>query len=307
MLAKIREFFALRQVLEVETPVLGHAIGTDPELDFFTTQYRVASVHNKMFLQTSPEFAMKRLLAAGSGSIYQICKAFRQGESGRFHNPEFTILEWYRLDFDLQQLMDETASLLIELLDATLSINKIEKISYQSVFKRYTGIDPINAELTDFIACAKLYGLPEAEYICGNNISCWLDFLFSHRVQPALAKQTLYLVYGYPACQAALARLNPDNAGVAERFEVFINGVELANGYHELTCFKEQSVRFKRDLTIRKSRGEEDLQPDQRLLAALEQGLPDCSGIAIGLDRVLMLATDMTHIDKVLSFAMQRA
>jgi lysyl-tRNA synthetase class 2 len=307
MLSTIRQFFAKKQVLEVETPLLGWAIGTDPELDYFATEHSVTPGQASMFLQTSPEFAMKRLLAAGSGCIYQICKAFRRGETGRFHNPEFTILEWYRLDFDVQQMMDETVDLLIELLAPTLAINKIEKLRYQTIFEQHTGIDPISAQLPDFIACARQHHLFEAEKICGKDLSCWLDFLFSHLVQPALASQTICLIYEYPACQAALARLNANNPELADRFEVFVNGVELGNGYFELADFEEQTERFAKDGLIRKTRGKAAVQPDRRFLAALKQGLPNCSGIAIGLDRVLMLMANATHIDEILSFPLQRA
>lgn len=307
ILSSIRQFFSDKQVLEVETPLLGNAIGCDPGLDYFSTQSSLAAPVSPQFLQTSPEFAMKRLLAAGSGCIYQICKAFRDGESGRFHNPEFTMLEWYRLDFDLEQLMDETASLLMMLLSSSIAIKAVEKISYQAIFQQHTGIDPINASLAEFSAYARRLKFFEAEQLCGSDRSCWLDFLFSHQVQVALDQQTITMVYGYPACQAALARLQTGNPNIADRFEVFINGVELGNGYYELSDYSEQKQRFDTERSLRQSRGKVAPAADQRLLAALKHGLPDCSGIALGLDRVLMLKTGAVHIDEVLSFCMQRA
>ena len=306
MLQQIREFFADRQVLEVETPLLGQAIGTDPQLQFFSTQYGLPSHEQRLFLQTSPEFAMKRLLAAGSGSIYQICKAFRNGEAGRFHNPEFTLLEWYRLDFDLQQLMDEVEDLL-QLLLQTMPLTACQRISYQAVFYQHTGLDALVFSLDAYQAFAIAKGLPEAVDICGDNHAIWLDFLFSHCVQPMFTGNTLTMVFAYPACQSSLARTNVDNPLVTERVELFINGVELGNGYHELTDAVEQKRRFDAELTQRQQWQLPVAEKDQRLLAALQSGLPNCSGIAIGIDRLLMLLSASPAIDEVLSFPGHRA
>jgi lysyl-tRNA synthetase class 2 len=300
MLQRIRVFFAKRNVLEVETPLLSHASGTDPQLAFFTSTYEIPPNSQILFLQTSPEFAMKRLLAAGSGSIFQICKAFRNGETGRFHNPEFTILEWYHVDFDLAQLMSEVEALFEVLFDGKL--NAPQRISYQTVFEQFTGLNALIFSLDDYSAFAKQANLPDAISICGENHALWLDFLFSFCVQPHLGKNRLCLVYGYPACQSSLARLNAENPLITERVEVFINGIELGNGFHELTDAKEQNRRFDAEIQTRQHENLPTAVKDECLLAALENGLPDCSGIALGLDRLLMVLTDSLAIADVLSF-----
>jgi lysyl-tRNA synthetase class 2 len=306
MLAEIRRFFADRSVLEVETPLLSHGIGTDPHLEFFTTEFCLSPARQTLFLQTSPEFAMKRLLAAGSGSIYQIGKAFRNGESGRFHNPEFTMLEWYRVGFTLSQLMDEIADLIDQLFRGQ-SLQETQRISYQEAFALFTGLDPLVFSYPDYCAYARDSGLPEAVDICGYDHAVWLDFLFSHQVQPHLGENALCMVYGYPACQSSLARINEQNPLITDRVELFINGVELGNGYYELLDAKEQDKRFDRELTIRQQQDLPGSVKDQRLIGALESGLPECSGMAIGLDRLLMLLSGSASIADVLSFAIHRA
>lgn len=306
MLADIRRFFAERLVLEVETPLLSHSVGTDPQLEFFITEYCLSPLRQTLFLQTSPEFAMKRLLAAGSGSIYQIGKAFRNGESGRFHNPEFTMLEWYRVGFNLPQLMDEIAEL-IEGLFSDQSLQETQRISYQDVFGSFTGLDPLVFSYPDYCAFARECQLSEAVDICGQDHALWLDFIFSHKVQPHLGDNALCMVYGYPACQSSLAKINEDNAQIAERVELFINGIELGNGYYELTDAEEQSKRFDKELAIRQQQKLPVTVKDKQLIAALESGLPECSGVAIGLDRLLMLMSGSASIDDVLSFSIRRA
>ncbi|MEE7627749.1 EF-P lysine aminoacylase EpmA [Methylobacter sp. Wu8] len=321
-LAKIRQFFADRSVLEVETPLLGNSIGTDPQLAFFTTEYLSPGMvctpeacqeqawqspsRQTLFLQTSPEFAMKRLLAADSGSIYQIGKAFRNGESGRFHNPEFTMLEWYRVGFTLPQLMDEIAELVGGLF-IDLPLQETQRVSYQDVFVSFTGLDPLVFSYQDYCNFARECGLSEAVDICGHDHALWLDFIFSHNVQPHLGKNALCMVYGYPACQSSLARINEQCAQITERVELFVNGVELGNGYHELTDAAEQSSRFDKELAIRQQQKLPVSVKDKRLIAALESGLPECSGMAIGLDRLLMLLSGSASIDDVLSFPIHRA
>lgn len=300
MLQRIRVFFAQRNVLEVETPLLQSACGTDPNLDFFSTFYETSPNRQQMFLQTSPEFAMKRLLAAGSGSIFQICKAFRNGEAGRFHNPEFTILEWYRVDFDLTQLMDEVEALFADLFQ--YSFNAPQRVSYQTIFAKLTGLDSLNFSLEKYRAFAEKENLPDAITLCGESHVLWLDFLFSFCVQPHLGQGSLCLVYGYPACQSSLARLNSENPLITERFEVFLNGVELGNGYHELTDVEEQNRRFEAEIETRKIQNLPAVVKDEKLLAALKHGLPDCAGIALGLDRILMLLTKKSSISEVISF-----
>ncbi|MGZ8902944.1 MAG: EF-P lysine aminoacylase EpmA, partial [Methylobacter sp.] len=322
MLAEIRRFFADRSVLEVETPLLSRSIGTDPQLEFFTTEYlspgmvcmpeacqeqaRRSSSRQTLFLQTSPEFAMKRLLAAGSGSIYQIGKAFRNGESGRFHNPEFTMLEWYRVGFTLPQLMDEIAELIGGRF-ISRPLQETQRVSYQDVFDSFTGLDPLVFSYQDYCAFARECGLSEAVDICGHDHAVWLDFLFSHKVQPHLGKNALCMVYGYPACQSSLARINEQCSLITDRVELFINGVELGNGYYELTDAEEQNRRFDKELVIRQQQKLPVTVKDQHLIAALKSGLPECSGMAIGLDRLLMLLSGSASINDVLSFAIRRA
>jgi elongation factor P--(R)-beta-lysine ligase len=299
LLQAIRCFFMERGVLEVETPLLSHSSGTDPQLDFFTTEFNIAPHQQTLFLQTSPEFAMKRLLAAGSGSIFQICKALRNGESGRFHNPEFTLLEWYRVGFTLFDLMDEITELIAFLHPA---LNTAQRFSYQAIFERYTGLNPLIFEYSDYCAYAVKQHFPEAISICGHDHAIWLDFLFSHSVQPHLGENALCMVYGYPACQSSLARINADNPNITDRVEIFINGVELGNGYYELTDAIEQEKRFDQEIELRKLRNQRTVVKDQRLIAALKTGLPECSGMAIGLDRLLMILSGRSHINEVLAF-----
>lgn len=303
VLADIRAFFAEREVLEVETPILSSAIGTDPNLYFFHTHYDAPPLKQRLFLQTSPEFAMKRLLAAGSGSIYQLCKCFRNGEAGRFHNPEFTMLEWYRIGFDLSQLMTETA----ELLQSLFLGFDVKRVSYQTIFQQYTHLDPLTFDYTAYCSYATKHGLNEAIMLCEHSHALWLDYLFSFVIQPQLTGDIIWLIYGYPACQSSLAKLNAQDARLTERVEVFIQGVELGNGYHELQNPSEQAARFEQEIAFRQQQGLADVVKDERLLAALASGLPDCSGIAIGVDRLLMLLSGAESIDQVLSFSLSSA
>jgi lysyl-tRNA synthetase class 2 len=307
LLAKIRAFFLEKAVLEVETPLLSHTIGTDPSLAFFATDYNLPPLQHRLFLQTSPEFAMKRLLAVGCGSVYQICKAFRNGESGRFHNPEFTLLEWYRVGFTLSELMDEVAELIVSLFAEHQPLSGVERHSYQAIFQHFTGLDALVFSYSDYCAYALAHGLPEAVALCEHNHALWLDFLFSHQVQPYLGDNALCLVYGYPTCQSSLARINTVDPRTTDRVELFINGVELGNGFYELTDASEQNQRFNDEVKIRQQKNLPDVLKDDRLIAALNAGLPDCSGIAIGLDRLLMLLSKSASIDEVLSFSIDRA
>jgi lysyl-tRNA synthetase class 2 len=306
MLAQIRRFFAERSVLEVETPLLSHSIGTDPQLEFFTAEYCASPLRQTLFLQTSPEFAMKRLLAAGSGSIYQIGKAFRNGESGRFHNPEFTMLEWYRVGFTLPQLMDEISDLIGGLFSGH-SLQETQRVSYQDIFSSLTGLDPLVFSYQDYCAFARDCQLPEAVGICGHDHAMWLDFIFSHKVQPHLGSNALCMVYGYPACQSSLARINEQCPLTTDRVELFINGIELGNGYYELADAEEQNRRFDNELAIRHQQKLPVSVKDKRLISALESGFPECSGVAIGLDRLLMLLSGSPSIEDVLSFPIHRA
>ncbi|KAF3983793.1 MAG: EF-P lysine aminoacylase GenX [Methylococcales symbiont of Hymedesmia sp. n. MRB-2018] len=307
MLSKIRAFFEQRKVLEVETPLLCHSTGTDPQLDFFSSAYHCSPNNKQMYLQTSPEFAMKRLLAAGSGSIYQICKAFRNGESGRFHNPEFSILEWYRIDYNLQQLMDETIELLLYVLEKNESTANIKVLTYSALFEEITALNPCNFCLQSYISYAENNNLTDAISLCENDHSMWLDFIFSHIIQPELEQYHLCIVYGYPAIQASLSRINIDNPAIADRFEVFIKGIEIANGFLELADRNEQERRFDQENEVRRSKGMMLVKKDPYFLDALSAGLPECSGIALGLDRLLMILTNSNSLKEVMPFPFDRA
>lgn len=299
----IRYFFADKQVLEVDTPVLSSAASCDVNLDSFSTQ-RAFNADQRLYLQTSPEFAMKRLLASGSGSIYQIAKSFRQGESGRFHNPEFTLLEWYRVGFSMADLMAEVIELLMQCFGRNIDVYTL---SYAQLFQQKTAIDPHDTTVDELIAYARAQGHPEAASICGNSLSNALDYLFSQYIQPNLKKNIVYLVTDYPVCMAMLAKLGDQQPVSAKRFEVYFNNIELANGYEELTDVKQQQARFEAELKQRKNSSASVVPMDENLLAALASGLPECSGVALGLDRLLMLISGVESIDEVLTFPINRA
>jgi lysyl-tRNA synthetase class 2 len=291
LLASIREFFAARAVLEVDVPVLGVSTVTDPHLQAIPAE--VAG--QRQFLQTSPEFYVKRLLAAGVGSCYYLGKAFRQDERGRRHRPEFTMLEWYRLGFDDRQLREE----IIELIAAVGEDVVSRQRSYYDLFVEHLGVDPHAADAGQL---AQLAAEKLDVHWSDTDKSTWLDLLFSHCIEPHL--EQLVLVYDYPACQCALARTATDERGqlVAKRFEVFWNGMELANGYWELTDAKEQAARFQVDNQTRQQLGLPQVAADDQLLAALEAGLPDCAGVALGVDRLLMCLQGAATIDDVVPF-----
>lgn len=302
MLATIRAFFAAREVLEVETPLLASAPVTDPHLQALSCRYRGpgADEGRDLYLQTSPEFAMKRLLAAGSGPVYQICKAVRDGEAGRRHNPEFTILEWYRPGWDHHRLMDEIDALLA----AILGTRPGERLSYAETFERHAGFDPHREPDRALRARVAALGVRSAAGLGRDDL---LDLVLTHLVEPRLGHCQPSFVSDYPASQAALARVRPGDPPLAERFEVFVEGLELANGYHELTDPAAQRQRFERDLEARRAAGLPEVPVDERLLGALEHGLPDCAGVALGLDRLLMLAAGTRDIADVLAFPISRA
>ncbi len=307
LLAKIRSFFAERGVMEVETPILSRAANTDPQVESFSTLYRGpgCSSERPLYLHTSPEFPMKRLLAAGYGPIYQICKVFRQGERGRYHNPEFTLLEWYRPDFDHHQLMREVEMLVLTVLPEPPAAPS-EFISYLEVFERHLGLDPHNASMETIQRCAATHGL-EVEGMDTELRDPWLDLLMSHVIQPRLGKGRLTFVFDYPPSQAALARIERGDPPVASRFELFLEGVELANGFHELVDATEQENRFLSELHSRQIAGKPSPPMDQRLLAAMRHGLPPCAGVALGIDRLLMLAHGASDITEVIGFPLERA
>ena len=303
ILSQIRGFFAARNVMEVETPLLCHTSVTDPFIQsipaFFPAQPRAQT--QRYYLQTSPEYAMKRLLAAGSGAIYQITKAFRQGEVGRFHNPEFTMLEWYRPGFDHHDLMNE----MDELLQLIFKSPAAERKTYAELFQDFLHIDPHSASIEALRNCAG-----ENHIVVNTELTdrdSWLNLLLSHCIEPQLGKDRPCFIYDFPATQAALARISQDNPPVAARFEVYMQGIELANGFHELQDAHEQRRRFEKNLATRKQQGLEEVVIDEYFLAALEQGLPDCAGVALGIDRLVMLATSSSQIAEVLSFDFSRA
>lgn len=306
LLARVRAFFAERGVLEVETPVLSRFASTDSALESLETRYQGpgAPAGQSLWLHTSPEFAMKRLLAAGAGPIYQVCKVFRDGEYGRLHNPEFSLLEWYRPGFDADRLMDEVAELVAGLLGGDWPR---QSFSYLELFQHQLGVDPHRASGDQLAAIARQAGLslPKADVLDRQG---WLDLLLTHLIEPQLGRGCLTFVYDYPASQCSLARLaHRGELLVAERFELYLQGVEIANGFHELTDPGEQRQRFEADNASRLGRGQREMPLDLSLLAALESGLPDCSGVALGIDRLLMVMTQADSLARVLAFPLERA
>ncbi|MCF6210069.1 MAG: EF-P lysine aminoacylase GenX [Gammaproteobacteria bacterium] len=310
LMGRLRCFFAKKGVLEVETPLLSAAGTTDPQIHSFETCYEGpgAAQGRPLYLATSPEFAMKRLLAAGSGPIFQVCKAFRQGEAGRLHNPEFTLLEWYRPGFDHFQLMDEVEALVTELADGRLPAVRAERTTYAELFWRHLGLEPHTASAEVLARCAADF--PVLAGISGLDRDGWLDLLMSHIIQPRLGQGCLAFVYHYPASQAALARISQSSAdipAVAERFELFYQGVELANGFHELTDAGEQRARFERDLLQRRAQNLPLIPIDEHLLTALDEGMPPCAGVALGLDRLLLVVNGLSQLSDVIAFPFVRA
>jgi lysyl-tRNA synthetase class 2 len=302
ILSKIRFFFAERDVLEVETPLLGSAPVTDLHLHALSSRYRGPGEDEgrDLYLQTSPEFAMKRLLASGSGPVYQICRAFRNGEAGRRHNPEFTILEWYRPGWDHHRLMDEMDELLAEVLGS----RSAERLTYAEAFGRYAGLDPFDDDDDLLRTRVEALGAADPEGLSRDDL---LDIVLTHVIEPKLGHCQPTFIHDYPASQASLSKIRDGESPLAERFEVFAKGVELANGYHELADAAEQRRRFASDLEARRSLGLPQVPIDDRLLAALEHGLPDCAGVALGVDRLVMLAGGTRDLSDVLAFPVDRA
>lgn len=292
----IRAFFQKLQVLEVELPTLSSSFVSDPYIEPIIAQYK----DREYYLQSSPEYFMKRLLPAVGESIYSLGKAYRYGEQGSRHNPEFTLLEWYRMGFDDHALMDEVATLVGSLLPDLV----VHKISYRQWFLNELGLDPHQATAEMLRQQVSSCITIESE---GLEYNDWLDLLVTHVLEPKLP-QGLVFIYDYPKSQAALARITPDSTGVlvARRFEAFLNGVELANGYWELTCAKEQRARFEKDLVVRARQGLPSYPLDEALLSALDSGLPNCAGVALGVDRLLMQMLGMEHIKQVLAFDFSR-
>ena len=299
VLAKIRRFFSERDVLEVETPSLASSTVADVYIESISAEVIDGNSSRQNFLQTSPEYFMKRLLASGSGSIYQIAKAFRQEEKTARHNIEFTLLEWYRLSYSLDQLMTELEHLVQDVLDC----GPIPRFSYREIFQQHLQIDPHEITLEEL---QQLVSTEIDLHGSGLSKTDYLQLLLSNSIEPKLPP--FCIIYDYPSEQAALATLEADAKGVvvAKRFELFGRGMELANGYFELSDAAEQRARFEADNVARKGKGLQTHDVDEKLIAALESGLPSCSGVAMGVDRLLMLLVEAKTISEVISFDSER-
>ncbi|VFP88343.1 elongation factor P--(R)-beta-lysine ligase [Candidatus Erwinia haradaeae] len=303
---KIRYFFSKRNILEVETPSMSRYTVTDINLSPFQTHFMYPNwtKQNKKFslwLTTSPEYHMKRLLASGSGAIYQLSRSFRNEEIGRYHNPEFTILEWYQPGYDMYNLMDEVD----QLLQFILGCKPAESLSYQEVFLRYLNIDPLLENKKNLSEAAQTLG---ASNVTKNekNRDILLQLLFINGIEDKIGKEKPIFIYNFPANQAGLAAISSKDFRVAERFEVYFQGIELANGFHELTDSKEQRKRFKKDNQKRSAMNLPIHPIDLYLLDALKTGMPDCSGVAVGVDRLVMIALKANQLSEVIAFAGDR-
>lgn len=303
--ALIRQFFAERGVLEVETPILSVAANTEPNIESFSTRFsgRSDAGTSERWLRTSAEFPLKRLLAEGVGDCYELGRVFRDGEAGRRHNPEFSMLEWYRVGWDHRQLIGETIELVKAAAASVGSTLDAVSMTYREWFLEGLQIDPFSAPID--VLREPLRDIR----IDGTNLrrDDWLDLLITHRLQPQLAADRITVVSDWPACQCALARIRPGDPAVAERFELYLGPYELANGYHELCDAVEQRSRFENDNRRRQARGQRELPIDEHLLVALEHGMPDCAGVALGIERLLMCLGGCDDIRSVLAFAFDEA
>jgi elongation factor P--(R)-beta-lysine ligase len=301
MLAAAREFFAQRGVLEVETPILSAAAVSDPQIESLLTA--IAGM-GQFYMNTSPEYPMKRLLAAGSGDIYQICKVFRDEQRGRWHNPEFTLIEWYRLGFDDASLMTEVETFIGELLAPYRRLEPAERLSYSAALQRHAGVDAYSASDDELTAAATRRGIDcRAEL----DRDAKLDLLMGLVVGPRLGSDRPCFICDYPASQAALARLKPGLPAVAARFELYLDGIELANGFHELVNAGEQRARFGQDLALRRARRQVAPPLDEHMLAALAAGIPDCAGVALGFDRLAAVALGVPRLADAMAFTIDNA
>lgn len=304
ILGQIRRFFNDRGLLEVETPAMSQATVTDIHMVPFQTCFigpRSAG-EIPLYLMTSPEYHMKRLLAAGSGPLFQLCRSFRNEEAGRYHNPEFTMLEWYRPHYDMYRLMNEVDDLLQQILDC----DSAETLSYQQVFRRHVGIDPLSTDNAQLYDTAVKWDLGEAASV-EDDRDTLLQLLFAMVVQPNIGHDKPAFIYHFPAAQAVLAQISTEDHRVADRFEVYFKGIELANGFRELTAASEQRQRFEQDKRKRAAMKLSEQPIDENLLAALGQGMPECSGVALGVDRLLMLALKADRLSDVIAFSVERA
>lgn len=299
MLAETRGFFAARGMLEVETPQLSAAAATDLHLESLAARSPDGALSG--WLHTSPEFPMKRLLAAGCGDIWQLARVFRGAEQGRRHNPEFALLEWYRVGWNVHGLMDEVESLLRVLAEGRVELAAGQRLTYREAFMRHAGLDPLNADAGEVAGVLAARGVAMPPGLEEDLPAC-LDLALATLVEPALAPSAPVFVYDFPASHAALARIRPGEPPVAERFELFLGGMELANGFHELRDAAEQAARFEAELATRRARALPEPPIDRRMLAALAAGLPDCAGVALGFDRLVMILAGASRIDEVLAF-----
>lgn len=308
VLKQIREFFYQRDVIEVETPLIGQYSVTDIHLDAFTTHFNYFSdspsdQSDILYLQTSPEFCMKRLLACGYQSIYQMSKAFRHECKGRYHNPEFTILEWYRVGFEQEELINEVSDLLM----TVLKCNQPAVMSYQKIFLEYIGVDPLDTDTEELKQVIQHSNKLSDWLIEETNIDVLLQFILSELIEPQIGLYEPVFIYNFPITQASLAKQNTIDDRVSDRFECYFKGVELVNGFCELTDATEQIKRFKHDNATRKAQGLSEKEIDYRFIDALKAGIPMCSGVALGIDRLLMIALNKTQIDDVITFTIDRA
>ena len=296
LLQAIRTYFAGRNVMEVETPVISAAANTDPSIESIKTK-------DGHYLRTSPEFALKRLLAAGSGDIYELGRVFRAGESGRNHNPEFTMLEWYRTGFDYHRLMEEVADLVRFCGNGMFEHWPVSRLTYQQLFLDFLDIDPFSADIDTLRCIGSDHGIDDIDL----DQKQWQDLLIGVVIQPALPEKALTFVYDFPGDQAALARIRPGSPPIAQRFELYLGQTELANGYQELTDADEQLKRFESENAVRLARGQPTCPVDHHLVSALSAGMPECAGVALGVDRLLMMIENGSCLDEVTAFPHSRA
>ncbi|HET7267830.1 MAG TPA: EF-P lysine aminoacylase EpmA [Oleiagrimonas sp.] len=300
----IRNFFVERDVLEVETPILSAAGNTEPNIESFVTRFsgHVDAGARERYLRTSPEYPLKRLLAEGLGDCYELGRVFRNGEAGGRHNPEFTMLEWYRVGWDHRRLIDETVELVRAAQAMIGQVGSVRVATYRELFHEHLGIDPFVADIETLRQPLSNFGI-DADGLTRDD---WLDLLLTHHIQPHFKPGEIMVIRDYPASQCALARIRPDTPPVAERFELYLGQYELANGYHELNDATEQRARFKSDNERRREHGQVELPVDESLLAVLD-AMPDCAGVALGIERLLMCLAGTDAIADVLAYPFHSA
>ena len=302
MLNRARAFFTERNILEVDTPILSRFAVSDPHIESIEITLQL-DPGKSWFLQTSPEYCMKRLLSAGYPDIYEICKVFRDAEAGRYHQPEFTMVEWYRLDFGLNDIMQDALEFITTLVDPKRFDKAPMVLSHAEAFSEFAGIDSSTADIETLVAAAAADD--QLKQSLGDRRDDWLDLILAEKISRKFPTDRLTALCHYPASQAALSRICPDDASVADRFEVFAGDLELANGYVELIDAKEQSSRFEADQSTRKKAGKPQRPLDRAFVAALASGLPACAGVSVGFDRVHMLNEGADDIRQALSFAFE--